>query len=438
MFGLDIPLPDFWIAYFFVFWVLVGGTTAPVFFRHKGHAPLLGILTGGIVGVLAGGLFMVLLVVLEPVEETLGDPLAGTLIVLLIAAALVLTLLNFLKRFIPAAAGSVLEDDRGGPRAPVTYSTRVDKVDPNWLSRQSIRASITVMLAVLTLIPVVWMGMTAFKSRSDAVASPPKVIFDPTMEGFISLLTKRRQLTEAQIREYRQRDDLAWYDEVMLERGQAIIGQSDYVKRLRNSVIIAGSSTVFSVLFGLLSAYAFSRFDVPGEGDLLFFILSTRMLPPVVVTIPIFLMYRELGLYDTHVGMIILYTAFNLSFSVWLMKGFIDEIPREYEEAALVDGYTRLQAFLRIVLPQAVTGIAATTVFSFIFAWNEYAFALMLTADNARTAPPSIPSVLGTGGIEWATIAAGSLGFLVPVVIVTFALRNYLLRGVTFGAIRQG
>jgi multiple sugar transport system permease protein len=162
------------------------------------------------------------------------------------------------------------------------------------------------------------------------------------------------------------------------------------------------------------------------------------MLPPVVVTIPIFLMYREIGLYDTHIGIIILYTVFNLSFSVWLLKGFIDEIPREYEEAALVDGYTRLQAFIKVVIPQALTGIAATTVFCFIFAWNEYAFALMLTADNAQTAPPRIPSVLGTGGIEWGTIAAGSLGFLIPVVIVTFALRKYLLRGVTFGAIRKG
>jgi multiple sugar transport system permease protein len=224
----------------------------------------------------------------------------------------------------------------------------------------------------------------------------------------------------------------------MLESGQAIIGQSEYVNRLKNSLIIAVTSTVLSVGLGLLSAYAFSRFNVPGEGDLLFFILSTRMLPPVVVTIPIFLMYRQLNLYDTYSGMIILYTAFNLSFSVWLLKGFIDEIPKEYEEAALVDGYTRLQAFVRIVIPEAVTGIAATTVFCFIFAWNEYAFALMLTSQKVRTAPPHIPSMIGSGVVEWAAIAAGSLFFLIPVVIVTFTLRKYLLRGVTFGAIRQG
>jgi multiple sugar transport system permease protein len=232
-------------------------------------------------------------------------------------------------------------------------------------------------------------------------------------------------------------EDLSLFERIALESGQEINGPSDYVGRLRNSLIIAGTSTLLSVGFGLFAAYAFSRYEIPGKGDLLFFILSTRMLPAVVVTIPLFLMFRQLGLHDTHLGLILLYTVFNLSLSVWLLKGFIDEIPREYEEAALVDGYSRLQAFFKIVLPQAVTGIAATTVFCLIFAWNEYAFALMLTSDNARTAPPSIATMLGRGGIEWSAIAAGSLGFLIPVVIITFALRNYLLRGVTFGAIRQ-
>jgi multiple sugar transport system permease protein len=201
--------------------------------------------------------------------------------------------------------------------------------------------------------------------------------------------------------------------------------------------VIAVGSTIFSVGLGLFAAYAFSRFEMPGKDDLLFFILSTRMLPAVVVTIPLFLMYRQLGLHDTHAGMILLYTVFNLSLTVWLLKGFIDEIPKEYEEAALVDGYTRFQAFYKIVLPQAATGIAATTVFALIFAWNEYAFALMLTSEAARTAPPAIATMQGRGGIEWSAIAAGSLAFLIPVVIITFALRRHLLRGVTFGAIRQ-
>ena len=299
------------------------------------------------------------------------------------------------------------------------------------------RGVVAALICLLFLIPVVWMLMTAFKPRDAIISVPPKVFFQPSPDGFVSLLTQRSTLTKMQMERYKQRTDLNWMDKIALERGLAIIGPSKYRDRLLNSVIIASVSTVLSVALGVLAAYAFSRFKVKATSDWQFFILSTRMLPAVVVTIPIFLMYRQIGLYDTHLGMILLYTVFNLSLSVWLLKGFIDEIPREYEEAALVDGYSRWQAFTKIVLPQAITGIAATTVFCLIFAWNEYAFALMLTSEKARTAPPSIPTVLGTAGIEWSAIAAGSLLFLIPVVIVTFALRNYLLRGITFGALRK-
>jgi multiple sugar transport system permease protein len=363
-----------------------------------------------------------------------------------------------------------------GPGRPVVESTRVDKVRPRAAAFRSIRSIVALIIAGIVLFPVFWLAMTTVKTRPDTVAVPPKYIpyfenglgsgwcrevqltksgevkltkkgeplvlekkacFELTLEGVLGLFTQRRTLTASQQQEWMQRDDLGWADSILLKRGLAVIGPSQYVARFRNSLIIAVTSTVLAVGFGVLAAYAFSRFDIAGKPDLLFFILSTRMLPPVVVTIPIFLMYRRLGLYDTHIGMIALYTVFNLSLSVWLLKGFIDEIPREYEEAALVDGYSRLQAFFKIVLPQAMTGIAATTVFCFIFAWNEYAFALMLTSDKARTAPPTIPSVLGTGGIEWAIIAMGSMLFLIPVVVITFALRQHLLAGVTFGAIRR-
>lgn len=325
-----------------------------------------------------------------------------------------------------------------GTPVGVNYSTRVDKVGRRQETGKSIRALAAVLITLVLLIPVAWMVMTAFKPLPDAVAVPPRVFFTPTLEGFVNLFTQRRQLTDEELAAYRERTDLNWADQITLVRQQAIIGQSQFANQLSNSLIIAGASTIISVVFAVLAAYAFSRFNIPGKDDLLFFILSQRMLPAVVVTVPIFLMYRQLGLYDTHIGMILLYTSFNLSFAVWLLKGFIDEIPAEYEEAALVDGYTRLQAFRKVVLPQAVTGIAATTVFSFIFSWNEYAFALILTSERARTAPPSIPLILGSGGIEWSTIAAGSMLFLIPVVIITFALRRHLLRGVTFGAIRKG
>lgn len=214
---------------------------------------------------------------------------------------------------------------------------------------------------------------------------------------------------------------------------------SKYFYQLLNSIIIGGGSTVLAVGLGTLAAYAFSRFKIAGKDDLLFFILSTRMLPPVVVVIPIYLMYSAIGLRDTHFGLILLYTTFNVSFAVWLMKGFIDEIPKEYEDAALVDGYTRFQTFMKVVLPQSVTGIAATAVFCLITAWNEFAFALVLTETGGRavTAPPSITSATGSAGMDWGKIAASTFVFLLPVAIFTFLMRSHLLRGVTFGAVKK-
>jgi multiple sugar transport system permease protein len=329
--------------------------------------------------------------------------------------------------------------EQKGPRVPTVQPTRVDKIHPRAQLVRRLVAFLSIVMALITLLPVMIMGISAFKARVDVMASPPTLLFKPTLEGFMLLFTDRAQANAARSAELQTQADagkLSLFGRLALEAGMDITGSSAYVAQLRNSMIIAGTSTVISVILGLLAAYAFSRFKVPGKDDLMFFILSTRMLPAVVVTIPLFLMYRQLGLHDRHLGMIILYTVFNLSFSVWLLKGFIDEIPKEYEEAALVDGYTRMQAFFKIVVPQAVSGIAATTVFCLIFAWNEYAFALMLTSQRARTAPPSIATMIGRGGYEWSAIAAGSLGFLIPVVIVTFALRKYLLRGITFGAIR--
>ena len=216
-------------------------------------------------------------------------------------------------------------------------------------------------------------------------------------------------------------------------------GGSKYFYQLLNSIIIGGGSTILAVGLGTLAAYAFSRFDIAGKDDLLFFILSTRMLPPVVVVIPIYLMYITLGLRDTHFGLILLYTTFNVSFAVWLMKGFIDEIPKEYEDAALVDGYSRFQTFVKVILPQSVTGIAATAVFCLITAWNEFAFALVLTevGGKAVTAPPSITSATGSAGMDWGKIAASTFVFLLPVAVFTFLMRGHLLRGVTFGAVKK-
>ena len=236
-----------------------------------------------------------------------------------------------------------------------------------------------VMVLLITLIflaPIIWITATAFKPRNLATTVPPTVLFEPTITPFIKLFTKRSQLRDAPSAEVY--DAAPWWEQRVFDGGEKIVRSgrgeiqlSGYPSRFLNSLIIAITSTVLAVSMGTITAYGFSRFKVKGEDDWLFFILSTRMLPPVVVAIPMFLMYRVVGLNDTHLGLIILYTAFNLSFSVWLMKGFIDEIPKEYEDAALGDGYTRMQAFFKIVLPEAATGIAATAVFCFITAWND-------------------------------------------------------------------
>jgi multiple sugar transport system permease protein len=307
------------------------------------------------------------------------------------------------------------------------------------LNRVAIGAVLVV--TIIFLAPLYWIGSTAFKPRSLATSVPPTVFFQPEITSFIKLFTKRVQLTKPV--DPAVYEAAPWYERLIYDGGERIlkvggsIQLSQYPNRFANSLIVAVISTFIAVAMGTITAYGFSRFRIAGESDLLFFILSTRMLPPVVVAIPMYLMYREVGLNDTHIGLIILYIAFNLSFSVWLMKGFMDEIPKEYEEAALVDGYTRLQAFFKIVLPEAATGIAATAVFCFITAWNEYAFALMMTNRRAQTAPPFIPSQIGSGLADWTTIAAGTFLFLLPVAIFTFLLRGHLLRGVTFGAIRK-
>jgi len=309
-----------------------------------------------------------------------------------------------------------------------------------WLNRTAIVAVLVAL--VIMLVPIYWIAATAFKPRNLATTVPPTVSFEPTVAPFVKLFVKRSQLRKPVPDEEYQ--SAPWWEKMVLDGGEKVvrtgrgkIRSSGYGDRFMNSIIISVISTFLAVSMGTLTAYGFSRFKVKGEDDWLFFILSTRMLPPVVVAIPMYLMYRVVGLNDSHLGLIILYTAFNLSFSVWIMKGFIDEIPKEYEEAALVDGYTRMQAFFKIVLPEAMTGIAATAVFCFITAWNEYAFALIMTNRNAQTAPPYIPSQVGSGLPDWTVIAAGTFLFLLPVAIFTFLLRNHLLRGMSFGAIRK-
>jgi multiple sugar transport system permease protein len=307
-------------------------------------------------------------------------------------------------------------------------------VEPTRLAKR-VAATIIVAYALISMLPLLWIFVTSFKSPPDSIAYPPKILFSPSLEGYVNLFTTRSRQTPEYIASLPPAE--TWYDRLARSHGMVIAGVSKYIPRYVNSLVIGLGSTFLAVVLGTTAAYGFSRFRVPLKDDLLFFILSTRMMPPIAVAIPIYLMYRELGLTDTKLGMILLYTAVNLSLAVWLLKGFIDEIPREYEEAAMVDGYTRLQAFRKVVLPQAATGIAATAIFCLIFSWNEYAFAVLLTSGEAQTTPPFIPFIIGEGGQDWPAVAAGTTLFLIPIVVFTILLRKLLLRGITFGAVRR-
>ncbi|MGE0212425.1 MAG: carbohydrate ABC transporter permease [Parvibaculaceae bacterium] len=307
-------------------------------------------------------------------------------------------------------------------------------VEPSPTSKR-VAGAIIIVYALVSMIPLAWIFLTGFKSPPDSISYPPKIVFEPTLEGYCNLFTTRSRQTAEYIQSLGEPTSNC--DRIVRSRNMVIAGPSNFLPRFWNSIVIAFGSTFLAVFLGTLAAYGFSRFKVPLKDDLLFFILSTRMMPPIAVAIPIYLMYRYVGLSDTKLGMILLYTAVNVSLAVWLLKGFIDEIPREYEEAAMIDGYTRLQAFRKVVLPQAATGIAATAIFCLIFAWNEYAFAVLLTSGSAQTAPPFIPIIIGEGGQDWPAVAAGTTLFLIPILVFTILLRKHLLRGITFGAVRK-
>ena len=266
------------------------------------------------------------------------------------------------------------------------------------------------------LFPIYWITLASFKTKPEILSSTPLHLlqFSPNLENYSSILGLTTGETEAGT-------------------------PGEYLSRLKNSVIIAGGSTLLAVFFGTLTAYAMARFRIPGKADIMFYILSTRMLPPVVIIIPVFLMFTQLGLKGNHVGLTLLYTTVNLPFVVWMMKGFFDEIPHEYEDAAMLDGYPRIQAFFKVTLPNAWPAIAATAVFCIIVAWNEYAFAFILNSEPyAQTVPSFIASKSQTSaGINWGIIAAMSTLFVAPVLVFTFLVRSHLLRGVTFGAVRR-
>lgn len=250
------------------------------------------------------------------------------------------------------------------------------------------------------LFPIFWVITTSFKLRVQTFAIPPVWIFKPTLQNYKAIFT------EMQFSHY-----------------------------LLNSTIIAISNTILVVFTGSLAAYSIARFKTGGN-NLSFWILSIRMVPPIVVTVPLFIAFDKLRMIDTHFALILLYTTLNLPLAVWMMRAFFMEIPEELEESAMIDGCSRMQAFRKIVLPLSKPGLAATAILCFIFSWNEFLFALIFTRIVAKTAPLAMTTLMTERELYWGKICAGATLVIIPVIVFSFIVQKHIVRGLTFGAIK--
>ncbi len=286
---------------------------------------------------------------------------------------------------------------------------------------------IVALVSLIYFLPVLMIIFTAFKPSAQALSVPPTLsptslfglipdqfVFTPTLENFGQV-----------------------FNRVMVSGSAAEPTGFDVF--FFNSFFISSVSVLLALVIGTLASYGFSRYPLKGNDTYLFIILTTRMLPAIVVIIPIILMFRTVGLSGSYLGIIMLYTAFNLAFTIWMMKSFFDELSYDVEDAARIDGSSEIKVFMKICLPQVVAGLAATFVFGLILTWNEFLFALLLTGVDTRTVPVAMNQAVSSGGrgTDWTLLASIETLFLIPVFLVTFFLQNHLLRGVTFGTVKR-
>lgn len=262
---------------------------------------------------------------------------------------------------------------------------------------------ILIIINIFLLFPIYFAVSSAFKSMKAILSIPPKLIpgiWDLSLQNFIQSF------------------------------------KMDMFPGVWNSLIIASFSSVLAVFFGTLAAYSLERFSFKAKENIAFWILSLRMIPPIAVIIPIYLMLRSLHLLDVHFGVILMHLMFNLPFVVWIMRGFIKEVPYSLEQAAMMDGFTVWGAFSKVCLPLIRPGMLVSGIFSFIFSWNEFLFSLVLTRKNAITLPVSLSSLSAAYGVEWGRIMALSFTIMVPIFILYLSIQKYLVRGLTFGAVK--
>lgn len=263
---------------------------------------------------------------------------------------------------------------------------------------------ITILILLIYLFPVFWMIITSFKVEKEYLTWPP--IF------FTKNLT--------------------------LENYRNIFFGKSMFFYLRNSIIIVSVSTILSLFIGSLAAYGLARlkFRKNFKKNLSFWILSLRMMPPIIFLVPIFIIFSSIKLNDTFVGMILIYTFLNLSFVVWIMRGFFNDLPISIEEAALIDGCSRWGVFFKIAIPLAAPGLAATGIFCMIFSWNEFLIAVQLTSFEASTITTLISSFITDRGLYWGQMCAAGTVAALPMIIISLFVQRYLVKGLTLGAVK--
>ncbi|MEG6508384.1 carbohydrate ABC transporter permease [Methyloligella sp. 2.7D] len=257
------------------------------------------------------------------------------------------------------------------------------------------------LLLLVALVPYIWMLLASLKPRAAIFANPPSFTFSPTWENY-----------------------------------QTILEDKGFGGYLMNSIYVGAFSTILAVTIGTLTAYAFARFRMPAKHHLFFWILSTRLGSPVAYALPMYLIFYRMGLLNSMAAIVIAHASFNLVLVVWMMRSFFEDVPREVEEAAELDGCTPFGVFFRISLPMAWPGLATVMIFVLLFSWNELLFALILTSGEHRTITVMIPTLVSQTSTLWGQVAAASVLQSIPVIVFTFFVQKHLVQGLTFGAVK--
>ena len=268
-------------------------------------------------------------------------------------------------------------------------------------------AAVTVAAAVILVVwsfPVFWALLTSFKTERDVLAYPPKLIFAPTLANYADVL----------------------------------FGSASLLPNLWSSFVVASLATALAMVIAVPAAYALARLDFPGRHGTGFYVLATQMLPPVGLIIPYYLVLQKLAALDTYFGLVVIYLTFSLPFAIWLMVSYFEDVPREMEEAALLDRAGRMRALWHVILPQVRGGIAVTTIFVFLNAWNEFLFAVVLGGNRVRTVTVAMFNFISVEQTLWAKLAAGAVLAMAPVILLGLLAQRHIVKGLTVGAVKGG